>query len=246
MILELVGLERSGLLLDDVLGEIQHIPGDLHVLDVVEILLFAAYLVRVAQQRAHQALAERLQRDDVFAVGQHHAPDRDLVHAANGFADHRKGVMTDLAVGYEIIRTDQIADVDIGFRHKFVDLDRVRRFQRDVVEFLLRHLDVGVGVDLVAFHDVFGGDFLAGVGIDLGIFDAMTGLAVDLVEADLFGVRRRRIQGDRAGYERKAQETLPIGAGGHGILPERNRPGNKDITAEPGFKQAKRGISKWR
>ena len=91
-------------------------------------------------------------------------------------------------------------------------------FQRDVVEFVLRHLDVGVGIDLVALHDVIGSDFLAGVGIDLGVFDAVAGLAVDLIEADLFAIRRRRIKGDRAGHERKAQEAFPVGAGGHGIL----------------------------
>ena len=165
------------------LGEIQHVLGDLHVLDVVEIFLLAAHLVGVAQQRAHQALVERLQRDDVLAVGQHHAADRDLVHAADGFADHREGVVADLAVRHEIIGADHIAAVDIGPRHELVDLDGAGRFQRDVVKLVLRHLDVGVGVDLVALHDVFVGDFLAGVGIDLGIFDAMAGLAVDLVEA---------------------------------------------------------------
>ena len=96
-----------------------------------------AHLVGVAQQRAHQALAERLQRDDVFAVGQHHAADRDLVHAADGFADHGEGVVADLAVGDEIVGTDQIAVVDVGLGHEFVDLDGVGRLQRDVLEFIL-------------------------------------------------------------------------------------------------------------
>src|SRR4029077_20783972 len=43
-------------------------------------------------------------------------------------------------------------------------------------------------------------------------------LAVDLVEADFFGIRRRRIEGNRAGHERKAQKAFPVGTGGHGIL----------------------------
>ena len=73
-------------------------------------------------------------------------------------------------------------------------------FQGDVVELVLGHLDIGVGVDLVALHDVVGRDFLAGIGIDLGVFDAMAGLAIDLVEGDLFGIRGRRIKGDRAGH----------------------------------------------
>jgi len=118
-----------------------------------------------------------------------------------------------------LVRTTRpIAAVDVGSGNEFVDLDGASRFQRNVVEFVLRHLDVGIGVDLVALHDVFVGDFLAGIGVDLRIFDAMAGLAVDLVEGDLLGVRRRRVQGDGARHERQAQKTLPIGAGGHGLL----------------------------
>jgi hypothetical protein len=45
----------------------------------------------------------------------------------------------------------------------------VERLQRGVVESVLRHLDLDIGVDLVALHEVFGGDFLAGVGIDHGM-----------------------------------------------------------------------------
>ena len=57
-----------------------------------------ADFVGIAQQRSHQALVERLERDDVLAVGQHHASDRDLVHLADGFADDGEGVVADLAV----------------------------------------------------------------------------------------------------------------------------------------------------
>ena len=166
----------------------------------------------------------------------HHAADRNLVHVADGFADHRKGVVADLAVGHQIIGPDQIAVVDIRLRYEFVDLDGSGRFQRDVVEFLFGHLDIGVGIDLVALHDVVGGDLFAGLGIDLGIFDAMAGLAVDLVEGDLLGIRGGRIQSDRAGHERKAQKALPIGAGGHGLLRRRNRRSSKDNTEAVGFK----------
>jgi hypothetical protein len=135
---------------------------------------------------------------------------------ADGLADHREGVVADLAVGHEIIGADQIARIDLGAVDELVDLDGARRFQRDVLEFFLRHLDEGVGVDLVALHDVLVGDFLAGVGIDLGVLDAVAGLPVELVEADLLGFRRGRIERDRTGDERKAQEAFPVGAGGHG------------------------------
>ncbi len=66
---------------------------------------------------------------------------------------------------------------------------------------------------LYALHDVFGGDFLAGIGVDLGIFDAVAGLAVDLVEADLFGIRRRRIQGDRTGTSERRKKPFQLARG---------------------------------
>src|SRR2546421_7579132 len=40
----------------------------------------------------------------------------------------------------------------------------------------------------------------------------------DLVEADFVGIGSGRIQSDRAGNERKAQEAFPVGAGGHEVL----------------------------
>ena len=89
-------------------------------------------------------------------------------------------------------------------------------FQRDVIELVLRHLDIGVGVDLVALHDVFVGDFLAGVGVDLGIFDAVAGLAVDLVEGDLFRIRRRRIQGDGQVTSERRRKPFQLARGAMG------------------------------
>jgi hypothetical protein len=61
--------------------------------------------------------------------------------------------------------------------------------------------------------DVFAGHRLAGLGIDAGVLDAVAGVPVDLVEADLFGIGRGRIKRDWAGDERKAQEAFPVGAG---------------------------------
>jgi hypothetical protein len=58
-----------------------------------------ADFVWIAQQRSHQALVQRLERDDVLAAGQHHASDRDLVHLSDGFADDCEGIVSDLAVG---------------------------------------------------------------------------------------------------------------------------------------------------
>ena len=187
-----------------------------------------ADFVGIAQQRSHQALVQRLEGDDVLAVGQHHAPDGDLVHLADGLADDREGVVADLAVRHQVVGADQIPRVDLAAVDELVDLDGPRRFQRDVLEFLLRHLDEGVGVDLVALDDVLVGDLLAGVGVHLGVLDAVAGLPVELVEGDLFGFRRGRIERYGTGDEGKAQEAFPVGAGGHGgelqiLMPDSRR-----------------------
>ncbi len=56
LVFELVRLEVARLLVDDVPGEIEHVLGDFDILDVVEILVRRTHLVRIAQQRPHQAL----------------------------------------------------------------------------------------------------------------------------------------------------------------------------------------------
>src|ERR1700704_2151916 len=83
-------------------------------------------------------------------------------------------------------------------------------FERNVFQLVFRHLNVGVGVDLVALHDVIVGNFLAGISIDLGVFDAVASLSVDLVEADFLGIGSGRIQSNRTGNKRKAQKAFPV------------------------------------
>jgi hypothetical protein len=196
--------------------EFEHVLRDLHVLDVIEIFFWIANFVRVAQQRPHQTLVERFQRDDVLPIGQHHATDGDLVHLADRLTDHGVGIVTDLAIRSEIVGTDHEARVDLAAVDELVDLDRPGRFQGDVLEFVLRHFDEGVRVDLVALDDVLVGDLLAGVGVHLGILDAVAGLAVELIERDLLGLRCGRVERDRTIDERKAKEAFPVCAGGHG------------------------------
>ena len=80
----------------------------------------------------------------MLAVGQHHAPDGELVHFAEGFADDCESVMADLAIGSEVVGTDQVAWIDLASIDELVDLDGSRRVQRDVFELVLRDLDEGV------------------------------------------------------------------------------------------------------
>jgi hypothetical protein len=47
----------------------------------------------------------------------------------------------------------------------------------------------------------------------------LTRLTIDLIEADLLGIGRRRIQSDRTGNEGKAQKAFPVGTRGHSNTP---------------------------
>jgi hypothetical protein len=53
--------------------------GDFDVLNVVEVFIFGSHLVRIAQQRTHQTVFERLKSDNVFAACKDGAPYGDLV-----------------------------------------------------------------------------------------------------------------------------------------------------------------------
>jgi hypothetical protein len=88
----------------------------------------------------------------------------------------------------QVIRTDEVAGIYVALRHELVDVDSAVGFERNVFQLVFRHFDVGVGIDLIALHDVFVGNFLAGISIHLSVFDAVASLSVDLVEADFLGI----------------------------------------------------------
>jgi hypothetical protein len=78
-------------------------------------------------------------------------------------------------------------------------------------------------VDFVALDDVLVGHLFAGVGVDLGILDAVAGLPIQLVERDILGFGRSRKQCHGTDDERKAQKTFPVRAGAMDtILQSRN------------------------
>jgi hypothetical protein len=60
MILKFFGLEGGGFLIDDMLGEIEHILRNFYILNVVEILVLGSDLIGVAEQGTHQSVLERL------------------------------------------------------------------------------------------------------------------------------------------------------------------------------------------
>ena len=79
-VLELRRIEVAGFGLDDVSGEIEHLFRGLEIGNVLEIGLFVANFIGIAQRKSHQTAAARLEGDDVFSARQHnptesnHAP----------------------------------------------------------------------------------------------------------------------------------------------------------------------------
>jgi hypothetical protein len=72
----------------------------------------------------------------VLAIGQNHASDCDFVHRPDGFVDEGEGVVPNLAVRAQVVRADQMPPIDLVAVDELVDLDRSRRFLRNVLELL--------------------------------------------------------------------------------------------------------------
>ena len=123
--------------------------------------------------------------------------------------------MAGLAVGRDVIGMVEIALVDLVPRHEAVDVDGVVALDLDRLQLLRLDLDIFALPQLIAAALLVALDDVAGLGVDHLLLQPVAGLLVDHVEAGLFGRRRRRIERDRAGHERKLQGAFPIGAGGH-------------------------------
>src|SRR5262249_49392835 len=114
-----------------------------------------------------------------------------------------------------IVGTDDVTRVDLLALDELIDLDRACGLERDVLELVLRHLEVAALVDLITLDDVVVGNLLAGLRVDADVFDAMAGVLVDLIEADFLGVGGSGIERHRTGHEREAEKTFPVGTRGH-------------------------------
>jgi hypothetical protein len=123
----------AGLLLDDVLGQVQHVLGDFDVLDVVKIL---SVVTLVAGSSA--MMCSRLVNTTGAIVN---------LSSERMVSRYGIGVVADLASGHDVVRTDKIGIVDLAARHELVDLDGAGGLQRDVFEFVQLDLFAGVSVD---------------------------------------------------------------------------------------------------
>ena len=69
-------------------------------------------------------------------------------------ADDREGVLADLVVGNDVVRSVEVALVDVRQRDELVDLDGVAAIDLKRFELLVLDSDVDVLLDLIALDDV--------------------------------------------------------------------------------------------
>src|SRR3546814_15087019 len=85
-VVELLGLERRRLLLDQRLGEVEQLLVGLLVTDVTEIALRLVDLVGIAQRLQHDAASAGFEADDIFAAAQGELAKADLLGPAQRLA----------------------------------------------------------------------------------------------------------------------------------------------------------------
>src|SRR5262249_52694883 len=117
---------------------------------------------------------------------------------ADGLADHRKRLLSDFAIWNDEIWVAKVEFVDLSPWDELINLYDTFAFNGDGLKLLRFELDVFALSDLIAFEDVSAIHLVPGFGVNLPVEDAIAGLLVELVEANLFALGRRREQCDRA------------------------------------------------
>jgi hypothetical protein len=133
----------------------------------------------------------------VLARCEHDLADCDHTLLANGFPDHGKCLLSNLAVGGDIVRAVQIQFIDFVLWHELIDVDCPLALDGDRFQFLGVELDVLALADLVPLDDVGRLDLVPGLRINPTEFDAVAGALVELMEADLFALRGGWVERDR-------------------------------------------------
>jgi hypothetical protein len=103
-------------------------------------------------------------------------------------------------------------------RYELINLDDAFAVDGDGLELLWFKLDILALGDLVAFNDVATIHLITGFGVDFPVAEAIAGLFIELMEADLFSLGSRRKQRDGARDERELEVAFPIRARGHESL----------------------------
>jgi hypothetical protein len=103
----------------------------------------------------------------VFAPRQHNPSNRDHVHFGNRVANDREGVLTNLAVGSDVVGGVDIAVVDLTARHELIDFNGPGAFDLHGIDLLVFDDEVLALRYLVATGRVLSRDDVTGFGIDV-------------------------------------------------------------------------------
>ena len=148
--------------------------------------LLVANFVGIAQREPHQTSASCLERDDVFSARQHNPTDGDHVHFGNRIANDREGVLSNLAVGSDVVGGVDIAVVDLAARNELIDFDGPGAFDLHGIDLLVFDDEVLTLRDFEPAGRVLSGHNVASLGIDVLLFQSVAGFSVDPIEAHLF------------------------------------------------------------
>src|SRR5207248_11059894 len=107
------------------------------------------------------------------------------------------------------------------------------------LELLVGDLDILALADLIALDDGLAVDLAPALLVYLAVADAVSGFAVDLVEADLVAFRRGGIKRDRTRHQRQLEIALPIRTRGHARTPTLQNPPRLNAMSEAAFRLQK-------
>src|SRR5262245_14629035 len=104
MILKFFRVKMARFGFDDVGGKLQHVLWNFFVRDLVEIFILFAYLVRIAQRNPEKTFTTWFEYDHVLAGGKDNPAERYHTFFADRLTNDRERLLTDFAIGGEVIR----------------------------------------------------------------------------------------------------------------------------------------------
>ena len=195
-VVEFLGVELAGLLLDQRRRHVEQVLVGLGIADVAEIALRLVDLVGVAQRLQHHAAAARLEADDIFLAAHGELADADLLRPPQRLAQDDEGLLGKVVGRHDIIGLVEIDRVDVAQVDELAEVERLAALQLDALDLLVLEQDIFALRHLIALDDLVAVD-RADARHHLLIFDPLARRLVDLVEGDGRAALGRGIDLDR-------------------------------------------------
>src|SRR5262249_44853675 len=172
---------------------------------------------------AYQTASLRFNGDYVLAPCQHDPTERNHVQLRNGVANDGKSLLTNRAIRGNVVGRVDITLIDLIFWNELVNIDGARAFDLDGLYFLILNNHVLALCDVIVAHHVVPRDGVAGLRIDILLFQSVARFPVDPIETHFFAERGGRIERNGARDQRIA---LPVRTRRHWILLNNTRRAN--------------------